>query len=51
MLANCVIGIDMTVEYAKGVFDHKLVAVSCAGLDFDFKGKGKFYAEPYTSVV
>jgi hypothetical protein len=40
----------MAVEYAKTAFDHKMVALSCAGLDFDVKGKGQFYTEAYKSA-
>jgi hypothetical protein len=41
----------MAVAYAKGVFDHKMIALSCAGLDLDFEGKGQLYTEADASVV
>jgi len=41
----------MMIEFARGRFGEKLVAASCAGLDFDTTGKGQFYAGPYKGLA
>ena len=41
----------MTIEYALGQFDRKLVELSCSGLDFEFEGRKQEYKGPLRALV
>ncbi|KAF1959738.1 class I glutamine amidotransferase-like protein [Byssothecium circinans] len=45
--AGC--GIDMLIEFALKNFDEKLVTLTCAGLDFEIKGRSQSYAGPFVN--
>ena len=40
----------MTIEFAKKMFDRRLVISGCGGLDFDINGKGQFYSKPAVGI-
>jgi len=51
MLDDCLVGINMTVGYAKGNFYYMSASQFCDKLDFDIKTKGQFYTEAHASVI